>query len=105
MMTARELALLAVHLINEYPDYYGYFGRKEFKYREFKFRNRNPLLGLNIGVDGLKTGYTRKAGYSLVASGKRDGRRIIVVISGLKAKKDRETEARKLLEWGYGRTQ
>jgi D-alanyl-D-alanine carboxypeptidase (penicillin-binding protein 5/6) len=102
LMTARELAILARHLIYTYPEYYHYFGQKEFKYREkFTFRNRNPLVFAEIGVDGLKTGSIKEAGYGLVASGKRGEQRLILVVAGLESAKDRETEARRLLEWGY----
>lgn len=101
MMTARELAMLAQHVIKEYPEYYSFFKQKEFKYRRHKFFNRNPLIYLNIGVDGLKTGYIKDAGYGLVASGEKNGRRLIVVVNGLKSKRERTTEARRLLQWGY----
>ncbi len=101
LMTVRELAMLAQHIIKNYPEYYGYFSQKEFKYRRHKFFNRNPLIYLNIGVDGLKTGYTKESGYGLVASGEKDGRRLIVVVNGLNSKKTRTAEARRLLEWGY----
>ena len=68
LMTVRELALLARHIITEYPDYYQVFGQKEFQYKKHKFYNRNPLLFLGIGADGLKTGHTAEAGFGLVAS-------------------------------------
>lgn len=102
LMTARELAILAHHLIYEYPEYYHYFGQKEFKYRDkFTFRNRNPLLFADIGVDGLKTGFIKESGYGLVASGTRGTQRLIVVVGGLESEKDREAEARRLLDWGF----
>ena len=82
-MTARELAMLARHIITTYPDYYQLFSQREFHYRKHKFFNRNPLLGLVAGVDGLKTGHIKEAGYGMVASAKQDNRRLIVVVNGL----------------------
>jgi D-alanyl-D-alanine carboxypeptidase (penicillin-binding protein 5/6) len=102
VMTARELALLANYIIKTYPEYYHYFGQKEFKYREkFTFRNRNPLVFEDLGVDGLKTGFVEAAGFGLVASAKRDNQRLIEVVTGLETKNEREQEPRRLLEWGY----
>lgn len=102
VMTARELAFLANYLIKTYPEYYHYFSQQEFKYRDkFTFRNRNPLVYENLGVDGLKTGYIKEAGYGLVASAVRDNHRVIEVVNGLESKKEREDEPRKLLEWGF----
>jgi D-alanyl-D-alanine carboxypeptidase (penicillin-binding protein 5/6) len=101
LMTARELALLANHMIDTYPDYYHYFGMREFQYRKHKFHNRNPLVFADIGVDGLKTGFVSASGYGLTASAKRGDQRLIVVVNGLKTEKEREAEARKLLEWGF----
>lgn len=103
LMTARELAILAHYLIYTYPEYYPYFGMKEFKYRDkFVFRNRNPLVfEESLGVDGLKTGYIKEAGYGLVASSKRGDQRLILVVNGLESKQEREGEPRKLIEWGY----
>ncbi|MGE0053384.1 MAG: D-alanyl-D-alanine carboxypeptidase family protein [Hyphomicrobium sp.] len=101
LMTMRELALLAQYLIKEYPDQYSVFGQKEFLYRKHKFYNRNPLLFLDIGADGLKTGHTNEAGYGLVGSAVRDGKRLIVVVSGLQTADARKAESAKLLEWGF----
>jgi D-alanyl-D-alanine carboxypeptidase (penicillin-binding protein 5/6) len=102
LMTARDLATLAHYLIYTYPEYYPFFGEKEFKYRDkFVFHNRNPLLSLDPSVDGLKTGFIKESGYGLVASAKRDGQRMLLVVSGLESAKDREAEARRLLDWGY----
>ena len=100
-MTARELAMLARHIIKTYPDYYQLFSLKEFAYRKHKFINRNPLLGLVPGVDGLKTGFIKEAGYGMVASAKQDNRRLIVVVNGLATADERRDEARRLLEWGF----
>jgi D-alanyl-D-alanine carboxypeptidase (penicillin-binding protein 5/6) len=101
VMTARELAFLANFLIKSYPEYYHYFGEKEFNFGKWRFTNRNPLLFEDLGVDGLKTGYIDEAGYGLVASAKRGDQRVILVVNGLESKKDREEEPRRLLEWGF----
>jgi D-alanyl-D-alanine carboxypeptidase (penicillin-binding protein 5/6) len=102
LMSARELAILAQYLIDNYPEYYHFFGQKEFKYREkFTFRNRNPLVFADIGVDGLKTGFIKESGYGVVASGTRGNQRLLVVVEGLASEKEREAEARRLLDWGF----
>ncbi|MET0431591.1 MAG: D-alanyl-D-alanine carboxypeptidase family protein [Hyphomicrobium sp.] len=101
LMTARELALLARHIINEYPEFYPVFGQKEFLYRKHRFINRNPLLFLNIGADGLKTGHIAAAGYGLVGSAVQDGKRLVVVVSGLTKAEDRKSESARLLDWGF----
>ena len=100
LMTARELALLAQHLIRDYPDQYHIFSQKEFAYLKHKFYNRNPLLGSELGVDGLKTGHTQVAGYGVVFSALSEGRRLIGVVMGLGDEKERKEEGRRLLEWG-----
>jgi D-alanyl-D-alanine carboxypeptidase (penicillin-binding protein 5/6) len=100
LMTARELALLAHHLIRDYPDRYPVFAQKEFAYRKHKFYNRNPLLGPDLGVDGLKTGHTSTAGYGIVFSMVNEGRRLIGVVMGLTDERERKDEARRLIEWG-----
>ncbi len=100
--SARDLALLAKHLIDTYPEYYHYFGQQEFRYRnKFTFRNRNPLVWADIGVDGLKTGHLSESGYGLVASAKRGDQRLILVVNGIESPKEREAESRRMLEWGF----
>src|SRR5680860_1362758 len=102
LMSTRDLATLAKYLIDTYPEYYHYFGQKEFRYRDkFTFRNRNPLVRADIGVDGLKTGYLKESGYGLVASAKRGDQRLILVVNGLGSPNDRESESRRMLEWGF----
>lgn len=101
LMTARELAQLSGYLIRTYPEYYPIFAERLFKYRRHKFYNRNPLLTADLGIDGLKTGHTRKAGYGLTFSGVQDGRRLIGVVSGLANAAERKSEARKLISWGF----
>jgi len=100
-VTSRELAKLARHIILTYPDFYKLFGEKEFTWNNIRQQNRNPLLGLVNGADGLKTGFTKEAGYGLVGSAVQDGVRLIVVINGAKTAKDRADDAKKLLEWGF----
>ncbi|OYW52699.1 MAG: D-alanyl-D-alanine carboxypeptidase [Hyphomicrobium sp. 32-62-53] len=101
LMTARELAILARHIIREHPEHYKIFAQREFPYRKHKFFNRNPLLGDDaLGVDGLKTGHTKEAGYGIVVSSVSEGRRLIGVVMGLADEKERREEARRLLEWG-----
>ena len=73
MMTARELGKLARYIIQTYPDYYGLYGTREFTFNKIRQQNRNPLLALNIGVDGMKTGYIKEAGYGLVGSAVQNG--------------------------------
>lgn len=99
--TARDLALLARFIAREYPEHMHYFVQKEFRYRTHKFINRNPLLFLNIGADGMKTGFTKEAGYGMVATAKQGERRLIAVVNGLSTAEERKDEARKLLEWGF----
>ncbi|MGQ0456325.1 MAG: D-alanyl-D-alanine carboxypeptidase family protein [Hyphomicrobium sp.] len=101
LMTARELGILARHLILEYPDLYPVFSIREWGYRKHKFFNRNPLLFLDLGVDGLKTGNTKDAGFGLVASAVQNGRRIIAVVAGLDSAEARKSEATRLIEWGF----
>jgi D-alanyl-D-alanine carboxypeptidase (penicillin-binding protein 5/6) len=100
-MSARDLAHLASLIIRGFPEYYGYFAEKEFVWSEIRQGNRNPLLYKNIGADGLKTGHTEEAGYGLTASAVQDGRRLIVVLTGLESVKERSSEAAKLLTWGF----
>src|SRR5499425_3239597 len=101
LMTSRELGKLARHIIETYPDYYKYYSEREFTWNKIRQFNRNPLLALNIGADGLKTGFTKEAGYGLVGSAVQNGVRLIVVVNGLKTEKERADEAKKLLEWGF----
>ncbi|MEA2936360.1 MAG: hypothetical protein QOD74_3006 [Variibacter sp.] len=101
LVTSRELATLARHLIRTYPEYYKLYGEREFTWNRIRQQNRNPLLAMGIGADGLKTGYTKEAGYGLVGSAVQNGLRLVVVVNGLKTAKDRADEARKLLDWGY----
>ena len=100
-VTARDMARLAAYVIREYPDYYHYFGEKEFTWNKIRQLNRNPLLAAEPGADGLKTGEAPEGGFSLIGSAVQDGQRLIVVVAGLKTAPERGEEARKLLEWGF----
>lgn len=101
LMTVRELAMLARYIIKDFPEFYELFAMREFTWNDITQQNRNPLLGLMPGADGLKTGYTKEAGYGLVASVERNERRLIVVVGGLESANAREEEAIKLIDWGY----
>jgi serine-type D-Ala-D-Ala carboxypeptidase (penicillin-binding protein 5/6) len=101
-MTPRDLATLAKHLINEYPEYYSLYSETSFTYNNITQGNRNPLLyRVGSGADGLKTGHTSIAGYGLTASAIRNGRRLILVANGMNSMKDRDEETSKLLDWGF----
>jgi serine-type D-Ala-D-Ala carboxypeptidase (penicillin-binding protein 5/6) len=100
-MTARELAKLAQHIIRTYPETYRIYAEREFTWNKVRQQNRNPLLAMGIGADGLKTGYTKEAGYGLVGSAVNNNLRLILVVNGFKTMKERADEARKLLEWGF----
>jgi D-alanyl-D-alanine carboxypeptidase (penicillin-binding protein 5/6) len=99
--TARDLATLAWHLVTDFPEYYHYFGEKDFTYNKIHQPNRDPLLGKVVGADGIKTGHTDVAGYGLIGSAKRDNRRLILVVNGLQSEKDRAAEGTRLMEWGF----
>jgi serine-type D-Ala-D-Ala carboxypeptidase (penicillin-binding protein 5/6) len=100
-VTVHDLAELARHIMHTYPEYYPYFGLRDFTWNKIHQENRNPLLGMGIGADGLKTGDTNEAGFTLVGSAVQDEFRLIVVLAGAKSEKERADEARKILEWGF----
>jgi D-alanyl-D-alanine carboxypeptidase (penicillin-binding protein 5/6) len=100
-VTVRELAQLARHIMRVYPDFYPYFAERDFAWNNIHQQNRNPLLAMGIGADGLKTGETAEAGFNLVGSAVQDGLRLIVVLTGAKSEKERAEEGRKLLDWGF----
>ncbi len=103
-MSARDLVILATNLIREFPEYYPYFSEKSFIFdgrTPANTKNRNPLLKLGIGADGLKTGHTDEAGFGLVGSAVKGDRRIVVMISGLDSAADRASEGEKLINWGF----
>jgi D-alanyl-D-alanine carboxypeptidase (penicillin-binding protein 5/6) len=100
-VTARDLAILALHLIETYPQFLGIFSEKEFTWNKIRQINKNPLVFNDERVDGLKTGYTDKSGYGIVVSALNDDRRVILVLNGLAKKKDRVAETKKLLDHAY----
>jgi len=103
-MSTRDLGTLAVRIIEDFPEYYGYFAQAEFDYENRSPANRfnrNPLLGMDIGADGLKTGHTEAAGYGLVGSARQGNRRLVFVVTGLDSQADRTQEARSILNWGF----
>ncbi|MFC3528802.1 D-alanyl-D-alanine carboxypeptidase family protein [Paracoccus mangrovi] len=103
-MSVHDLGVLAQHLIQDFPEYYKNFAIEEWRFDNrapANRHNRNPLLGLGIGADGLKTGHTQEAGYGLVGSAIQGDRRIIFVISGLPSDKARAEEAERIVNWAY----
>src|SRR5690606_23381872 len=101
VMSARDLALLAQRMIEDFPEFYSYYSETEFTWHDITQSNRNPLLYRNIGADGLKTGHTEEAGYGLTASAVQDGRRLILVVTGLESQRQRAEEAERLMRWGF----
>lgn len=99
--TPLDLARLGIALQRDFPEYYHYYSEKEFTYNKIKQGNRNPLLYRNMGVDGIKTGHTETAGFGLTASAIRDGRRLVLVVNGLKDMQERADEPARLLEYGF----
>jgi len=99
-VTARDLADLGRYLIREFPEYYHYFSEPEMEWNGIKQPNRNSLVELGIGVDGLKTGHTEAAGYGSVISTNEGGRRLVAVLHGLTSMAQRTEEGRKLITWG-----
>lgn len=99
--TARDMALLADHIIRTFPQHYAIYGEREFTWGNIRQQNRNPLLGSYPGADGLKTGYIEEAGFNLAGSAVQNGQRLIVVVMGARSLQERSNEARKLLDWGF----
>lgn len=103
-MSAQDLAILAEHLIEDFPEYYPLFKETTFEFdgrAPSNVRNRNPLLRLGIGADGLKTGHTEEAGFGLTGSALQDGRRVIFVLSGLNSTAQRAEEAEAIVNWSF----
>ncbi|WP_300376627.1 D-alanyl-D-alanine carboxypeptidase family protein [Henriciella sp.] len=99
--TARDMAILAERLLEDHADYYHYFSRQSFKWGSRTYGNHNNLLDSVDGVDGIKTGYTRASGFNLMASAKRDGRRIIAIMFGGSTSKSRDAHVADLIEAAY----
>ena len=100
-VTAREMALLSAYVIETFPDLYKIFGQRDFLWNNIKQPNRNPLLTMDIGADGLKTGNIDESGYAIVGSAVQNGERRIVALYGARSASERKEEARKILQWGF----
>jgi D-alanyl-D-alanine carboxypeptidase (penicillin-binding protein 5/6) len=103
-MSVRDLTLLAQRIIEDFPEFYQMFAETEFLFDEAESSNRfnrNPLLTLGIGADGLKTGHTQEAGYGLVGSAKQGDRRVIFTITGLDTAPTRAREAEAIVNWAF----
>ncbi|MDV6319902.1 D-alanyl-D-alanine carboxypeptidase family protein [Chromohalobacter sp. HP20-39] len=99
--SAHDLAVIAQHIIKDYPDHYEMYSEKYFTWNDIRQPNRNRLLWRDPNVDGLKTGHTEAAGYCLVASAKEDGTRLIAVVMGTDSDEARAQETQKLLSYGF----
>ena len=99
--TAKDLALLAKYTVENHPELYQMYELNEFTYNGIKQDNRNPLLLTFDGADGFKTGYTDAAGYGIVGSAERGGRRLIIVLNGLESSRSRAQESLRLMDWGF----
>ncbi len=99
--TARDLAVLSWRTIDDYPKYYRYYSETNWTYNNIRQDNRNRLLKITPGTDGLKTGHTEEGGYGQATSAVRDGRRLILVVNGLNSMAERAQETSRLMEWGY----
>ena len=100
-ISSADLARLARHIITEFPEFYPTYARREFTYNNHTQQNRNPLLGAFAGADGVKTGHTESAGYCLIASAKREQRRLLSVVLGAGSDGARAMESQKLLNYGF----
>ncbi|MCT6813932.1 MULTISPECIES: D-alanyl-D-alanine carboxypeptidase family protein [Acetobacteraceae] len=99
-MCAQDVAMLAQHLIRDFPRYYGFFGEKEFTFNHIRQGNRNVLVDKGL-ADGLKTGHTDAGGFGLCASSERNGNRVIVVINGTASTNERAHEGERLMSWAF----
>lgn len=99
--TARDLSKLTAALIREFPDYYKWYSLREFTYNDITQRNRNVLLGRDDSIDGVKTGYTEKAGYCLIGSARKDGMRLVATVTGAEKPNIRADEVHALLKYGF----
>lgn len=101
LMTANELAILARYLIETHPEFYEIYSVRDFEWNGITQANRNPLIYMNMGADGLKTGHTSVSGYGLTASAVRNGRRLVLVVNGLSSEKERANETQRLMDWAF----
>ncbi len=101
LMSARDIALLSMLIVRDFPDYYTIFSEMNFTYNKIKQGNRNPLLYRDSGADGLKTGHTDASGYGLAASALRGGRRVVLVLNGMSSVRARSSESLRLIDWAF----
>ena len=101
-MSPRDLVTLSQHIIDDFPEYYGYFKETEFTWNDITQPNRNPLLELGLGVDGLKTGHTAEAGYGFVGSAVQNDQRLIFMVGGLAGERERAEETEAIVKWAFG---
>jgi len=101
-VTARDMAALARHVVETYADRTALFSQRDFTWNNIRQTNRNPLIALNIGADGLTSGNMTDAGFNIVGTAQQDGRRLIVVVMGAESAAARIADARRLLDWGFG---
>ena len=99
-MSARDIATLARRIILDFPEYYKYDSEKSFKYNNIDQPNRHPMVQA-VTADGLKTGHTDAGGYGLTASSQRDGRRMIMVLNGMKTMHERAVESDRMMNWAF----
>ncbi len=99
--TARDLAILSMRTIRDFPEFYHYYKETSFTYNGIRQGNRNPLLYQDLGVDGLKTGYTEESGYGIAVTAVQDDRRLVLVAHGMESIRERAQEAQRLLDWGF----
>ncbi len=100
-MSMRDLAILSERMIREFPQHYGYLSELAFTWNDITQTNRVPLLTAGVGLDGLKTGFTSEAGYSLAGSAEQGGRRVVFVVSGLGSERERAEEAERIINWAF----
>ena len=101
VMSVRDIALLSMRIVQDFPDYYTMFGEKNFTYNKINQGNRNPLLYRDSGADGLKTGYTESSGFGLAASALRGERRVVLVVNGLPSVRVRSADSSRLIDWAF----
>ncbi len=100
VVTMRELVMLGEHIWRTYPDDYRIYSQSDFTWNKIFQRNRNPLLSMDIGADGMGTGYTEASGYAVLGAAEKNGRRIFAALGGLATDKERAEEAKKMFDWG-----
>ena len=101
LSTARDMSILAERLLEDHADYYGYFANTKFSWGRANYKNHNKLIGRVVGVDGIKTGYTRASGFNLMASAKRRGRRVVAIMFGGSTARSRDQHVSDLIEAAY----